>query len=356
MAQILISDPTLRDGNHAVQHKLEREQIRSYAAAANAAGVPIVEVGHGNGLGASSLQVGEAALSDREMLRTAREQLTDSKLGAFGIPGFATRHRDLDVALEEGADVFRVGTHCTEADLTERHMTYLVEQGKPVYGVLMMCHMCSPERLAEEARKMQHYGARGAIVMDSAGALLIDDVRRRVAALIEGTHLEVGYHGHENVSLGVANSIAAVEEGATILDGTARGFGAGAGNTQLEVLVAVLQRLGHETGIDLYKLLDAADLAERELVQTIPTTDSITIVSGLAGVFSGYSRHVRRIAGEFGVDPRDVFFRLGEREVIAGQEDVILEVAAELQASVQVEVQVDVQQVEIQLQIEEGVA
>jgi 4-hydroxy 2-oxovalerate aldolase len=330
MAQILISDPTLRDGNHAVQHRLESEQIRRYAAAANAAGVPIVEVGHGNGLGASSLQVGESLLSDREMLRIAREQLTDSKLGAFGIPGFATMRRDLDVALEEGADVFRVGTHCTEADLTERHITYLCGLGKPVYGVLMMCHMCSPERLVEEARKMASYGALGVIVMDSAGALLIDDVRARVSALVERTDLVVGYHGHENVKLGVANSLAAVEQGATILDGTARGFGAGAGNTQLEVLVAVLQRLGHETGIDLYKMLDAAELAERELVQTLPMTDSVTIVSGLAGVFSGYSRHVRRIAAEFGVDPRDVFFKLGEREVIAGQEDVILEVAAAL--------------------------
>jgi 4-hydroxy 2-oxovalerate aldolase len=336
MAQILISDPTLRDGNHAVQHKLEREQVRAYAAAANAAGVPIVEVGHGNGLGASSLQVGEAALSDREMLRIAREQLTDVQLGAFGIPGFATMRRDLDVALEEGADVFRVGAHCTEADLTERHVTYLCEAGKPVYGVLMMCHMCSPQRLVEEARKMESYGAIGAIVMDSAGALLIDDVRARVAALVEGTGLRIGFHGHENVALGVANSLAAVQEGATILDGTARGFGAGAGNTQLEVLVAVLQRLGHETGIDLYKLLDAADLAERLLVQSIPTTDSVTIVSGLAGVFSGYSKHVRRIAQEFGVDPRDVFFKLGEREVIAGQEDVILEVAAALRAEQQV--------------------
>lgn len=330
MAQILISDPTLRDGNHAVQHRLEPDQIRRYAAAANAAGVPIVEVGHGNGLGASSLQVGEALLSDREMLRIAREQLTDVKLGAFGIPGFATMRRDLDVALEEGADIFRVGTHCTEADLTERHITYLREVGKPVHGVLMMCHMTTVGGLVEEARKMESYGASGAIVMDSAGALLTDDVRRRVSALVEGTGMAIGYHGHDNVSLGVANSIAAVEEGATILDGTARGFGAGAGNTQLEVLVAVLQKLGHDTGIDLYKLLDAADLAERELVRTIPSTDSVTIVSGLAGVFSGYSRPVRRISREFGVDPRDVFFALGKREVIAGQEDVILEIAAAL--------------------------
>lgn len=348
MAQILISDPTLRDGNHAVKHQLSAQQIACYAAAANAARVPVVEVGHGNGLGASSLQVGEAALSDRDMLRIAREQLTDVKLQAFGIPGFATL-RDLDVALEEGADLFRVGTHCTEGDLTERHITYLREHGKPVHGVLMMCHMTTVEDLVEQARKMESYGASGAIVMDSAGALLIDDVRRRVAALVAGTGMAVGYHGHDNVSLGVANSIAAVEEGATILDGTARGFGAGAGNTQLEVLVAVLQRLGHETGIELYKLLEAADLAERELVQTIPTTDSVTIVSGLAGVFSGYSRPVRRIAEQFGVDPRDVFFALGKREVIAGQEDVILEVAAELQAGLQI-------QVDIQMEIREGVA
>jgi 4-hydroxy 2-oxovalerate aldolase len=341
MAEILISDPTLRDGNHAVSHRLESEQIRRYAAAANAARVPIVEVGHGNGLGASSLQVGESLLSDREMLRIAREQLTDVKLGAFGIPGFATMRRDLDVALEEGADIFRVGAHCTEADLTERHITYLREQGKPVFGVLMMCHMCSPERLLEEARRMEAYGAQGAIVMDSAGALLIDDTRRRVAALVQGTGMAIGFHGHENVSLGIANSIAAVEEGATILDGTARGFGAGAGNTQLEVLVAVLMRLGHETGIDLYAMLEAAELAERELVQQLPATDSVTIVSGLAGVFSGYSKHVRRIAQEFGVDPRDVFFALGRREVIAGQEDVILEVAGELREGFQVHVEVE---------------
>lgn len=349
MAEILISDPTLRDGNHAVQHQLGAEQVRRYAAAANAARVPIVEVGHGNGLGASSLQVGEALLSDREMLRIAREQLTDVKLGAFGIPGFATMRRDLDVALEEGVDVFRVGAHCTEADLTERHITYLREVGKPVFGVLMMCHMASVERLAEEARKMAAYGAQGVIVMDSAGALLIDDVRRRVAALIEATGLDVGFHGHENVSLGVANSLAAVEEGARILDGTARGFGAGAGNTQLEVLVAVLARLGHETGIDLYAMLDAAELAERELLQALPATDSVTIVSGLAGVFSGYSKPVRRIAAEFGVDPRDVFFALGQREVIAGQEDVILEVAAALRDGAEV-------QVSFEMRIEEEVA
>jgi 4-hydroxy 2-oxovalerate aldolase len=257
------------------------------------------------------------------------------KLGAFGIPGFATMRRDLDVAIDAGADVFRVGAHCTEADLTERHITYLREQDKEVYGVLMMCHMATPERLCEEARKMESYGAQGVIVMDSAGAFLTADLQDRIRRLVDATSIAIGFHGHNNLCLAVANSVAAVDAGATIVDGTARGFGAGAGNTELEVLVAVLAELGHDTGIDLYKVLDAADLAEQELVQQMPHTDSVGIVSGLAGVFSGYSKPVRRIAREFGVDPRDVFFALGRRDVIAGQEDVILEVAMALRDAVE---------------------
>lgn len=335
MTQILISDPTLRDGNHAVAHQLDEEQIRAYARAANAAGVPIVEVGHGNGLGASSLQVGESLLSDAEMLRIAREELTDVKLGAFAIPGFATMRRDLEGAIAAGSDVFRVGAHCTEADLAERHIGYLRDAGREVYGVLMMSHMAPAERLCEEARKMESYGAQGVIVMDSAGAFLTDELRAKIAALVDATSIAIGFHGHDNLCLAVANSVAAVDAGATILDGTARGFGAGAGNTELEVLIAVLAELGHDTAIDLYKVLDAADLAERQLVRQLPRTDSVGIVSGLAGVFSGYSTPVRRIAKDFGVDPRDVFFALGRREVIAGQEDVILEVATALRDAVE---------------------
>jgi 4-hydroxy 2-oxovalerate aldolase len=335
MPQILISDPTLRDGNHAVAHRLSAEQIRRYAAAANAARLPIVEVGHGNGLGASSLQVGEALLSDEEMLTIAREELTDVRLGAFAIPGFATMRRDLDMAIGVGADVFRVGAHCTEADLTQRHISYLRERDREVYGVLMMCHMASPDRLCEEARKMESYGAQGVVIMDSAGAFLTADLQDRIARLVDSTSIAIGFHGHNNLCLAVANSVAAVDAGATIIDGTARGFGAGAGNTELEVLIAVLAELGHDTGIDLYKVLDAAELAEQELVQRLPRTDSVGIVSGLAGVFSGYSGPVRRIARDFGVDPRDVFFALGRRDVIAGQEDVILEVATALRDAVE---------------------
>lgn len=330
MPRILISDPTLRDGNHAVQHKLNRDQIAAYARAADAAGVPIVEVGHGNGLGASSLQVGESAVCDREMLATARENLRHSKLSVHVMPGFATIKRDLGPAIDLGVDVVRVACHCSEADITQRHIAYVRERGKQVFGVLMMTHMLTRERLAEEALKMESYGAEAIMLMDSAGALLPADVTDRVRTLVQTLGIPIGFHAHNNLGMAVANSIAAIESGATIVDGTARGFGAGAGNTQLEVLVAVLSKMGYDTGIDLYKILDAADLAERELMPAIPAIKSISIVSGLAGVFSGFAKHVARISSQFHVDPRDVFFELGRRRVVAGQEDLIIEVASAL--------------------------
>lgn len=330
MKKIFISDPTLRDGNHAVAHQLSAKQIAVYAAAADAAGVPIVEVGHGNGLGASSLQVGESLVDDITMLTTAREHLTKSKLGIHVIPGFATIQRDLRVAIDLGVDVVRVASHCTEADITQRHLSYVREKGKEAYGVLMMSHMSSAALLVEEAQKMVQYGAEGIIIMDSAGHFLPADVTERIKALVDNLPVPVGFHGHNNLGMAVANSIAAIEVGATILDATARGFGAGAGNTQLEVLIAVLNRLGYTTGIDLYKMLDAADVAEKEVMPSIPVVKSESIVSGLAGVFSGFAKHVTRISKEYNVDQRDVYFALGNRKVVAGQEDLIIEVVMDL--------------------------
>ena len=330
MRQILISDPTLRDGSHAIRHQLTPHQIATYAAAADKAGVPIVEVGHGNGLGASSLQVGESLVSDMEMIKIAREKLTHSKLGIFVLPGFATINKDLKPAIELGVDVVRVATHCTEADLAERHISYAREKGKEVYGALMMTHMVSKEILIEECLKMESYGAQGVILMDSAGAYLPQDVAEKIGALVKVLTIPVGFHAHNNLSLAVANSITAVETGAVILDGTARGFGAGAGNTPIEILVAVLEKMGYSTGINLYNILDASDIAEKELITTMPSMKPISIVSGLAGVFSGFSKHVERVAKEYGIDARDIFFELGKRQVVAGQEDLIVEVAIEL--------------------------
>ncbi len=327
---VLICDPTLRDGNHAVRHQLTCEQISMYAAAANAAGVAVVEVGHGNGLGASSLQVGLSKSDDKSVLDAARLALTSSKLGVHVIPGFATIKKDLHLAMDVGVDVFRIAAHCTEADITERHIGYIREHGREVYGVLMMSHMASEEVLVEEASKMQAYGAEGIIIMDSAGAYLPADVSARIEALVNALGIPVGFHGHNNLGMAIANSIAAVNAGATIIDGTARGFGAGAGNTQLETLIAVFNKLNINTGVDLYKVLDAGDVAESHLVETLPTISSVSIVSGLSGVFSGYIKPVNRIAAEYKLDPRDIFFELGRRKVVAGQEDMIIEVAADL--------------------------
>lgn len=329
---VQIHDPTLRDGHHAVRHQLGREQLRAYAQAANAAGVPVVEVGHGNGLGASSLQVGQALLSDDEMLAVVREALTSSKLGVFMLPGWGTV-QDLKRAIAHEADVVRIGTHCTEGDLAERHLGFLSDAGVEAHGVLLMSHMASPERLAEECARLVGYGARGVGILDSAGHYLPTDVTERIAAIRAAVEVPIMFHGHNNLGLAVANSIAAAEAGAAVLDACARGFGAGAGNTQLEVLVPVLERAGFRTGIDLYRLLDAADIAERELMPAPPTIDSVGIVSGLAGVFSGFKNRVLDVAGREGVDPRDVFFELGRRQAVAGQEDLITEVVLDLRAS-----------------------
>lgn len=327
---IRISDPTLRDGNHAVGHQLTVENIANYCKAADAAGVPILEVGHGNGLGASSLQLGEAKTSDEVALSTAREHLKNSKLGIHVIPGFATIERDLKQALALGVDLVRVASHCSEADICERHISFARGEGVEVWGCLMMSHMISPSMLLEQARKLESYGAEGVIFMDSSGHFMPDDVSIRVETLVDTLGIEVGFHAHNNLGLAIANSVAAVDAGATLLDACARGFGAGAGNTQLEVLVAVLERLSYSTGIDLYKMLDAADLAEHLLMKEIPTINSVSVVSGLAGVFSGFMKPVSRIAKDFNVDPRDIFFELGRRKIVAGQEDIILEVAKEL--------------------------
>lgn len=328
--QILISDPTLRDGNHACAHQLSAEQIAIYCEAADKAGVPIVEVGHGNGLGASSLQVGLSKEDDKTILETARKHLNKSKLGIHVIPGFATIKRDLVKAIDIGVDVIRVASHCTEADITQRHLGYVRERGKEAYGVLMMSHMASASVLVEEAQKMELYGAEGIIIMDSAGAYLPSDVKEKISALVNGLKVPVGFHAHNNLGLAIANSITAIESGAKILDGTARGFGAGAGNAQLEVLVAVLEKMNYVTGIDLYKILDASDIAEKKIMSAVPIIKSDSIVSGLSGVFSGFAKHVTRISNEYEVDPRDVYRELGKRKIVGGQEDIIIEVVMDL--------------------------
>jgi 4-hydroxy 2-oxovalerate aldolase len=290
-------------------------------------------VGHGNGLGASTILVGEAKVSDEKILTISRDNLKNSKLGILVVPGFCTIKLHLARAVDLGVDVFRIASHCTEADVTQRHIDYVRNAGKSAYGVLLMSHMASPAKLVEEARKMASYGAESVIIFDSSGHYLPEDVSERISALVNGLDIPIGFHGHNNLGMAVMNSVAAVRAGASIIEGTIRGFGAGAGNTQLEVLVAVFQRLGWETGIDLYKVLDLAQLAEKEFNPVAASINPLAIVSGLAGVFSGFARLVDKTAKEYNIDPRDIFFELGKRHAVAGQEALIVEVARDLAKS-----------------------
>jgi 4-hydroxy 2-oxovalerate aldolase len=324
---ITVCDATLRDGSHAYSHQITLEQVKAYATAAEAAGFNFLEVGHGNGLGASSLQVGESLVPEAEMLRAAKACLRRTKLSVHIIPGFATINREIAGAIDAGVELFRVGCHCTEADITQRHISHVRSAGREAWGVLMMSHMVSADVLLEETRKMQSYGAQGIVLMDSAGAYFPADVTAKVGLLAEKLEVPVGFHAHNNLGLAVANSLAALEAGARILDGTGRGFGAGAGNAPIELLAAVLIKLGYPTMLDLYKALDAGDLAAKLFAGSLPESNGITIVSGMTGVFSGFAKPVQRAARQFGVDGRDIFFELGKRQVVGGQEDLILEVA-----------------------------
>lgn len=294
------------------------------------AGMHTIIVGHGNGLGASSLQVGLSLLDEQTMLCTAKKNLDCTRLGTYMIPGFGTIADNLAPAVEYGVEVFEIGCHCTEADTTKQHIEYLCGENKEVYGVLMMAHMASPERLLEECRKMRSYGAKGIILMDSAGAFTPEMVTRAIEVICDGIDASIGFHPHNNMGIAVSNAYTAIQAGATIIDGTLRGFGAGAGNCQLEDLVALLKRSGIHTGVDFYRMLDASDQVMPLIMGKEMGQDSISIVSGQAGVFSAFRSHVINAAKEFRVDPRDILVELGKRKAVGGQEDMIPEIAKEL--------------------------
>jgi 4-hydroxy 2-oxovalerate aldolase len=294
------------------------------------AGLYTVIVGHGNGLGASSLQLGFSAHPDIDMLSAARQELHKTKLGVFLLPGFGTIKDDLAPAIDLGVDLVCVASHCTEADTTRQHIEYVRSRGKEAYGILMMYHRASKERLLEEAQKMQDYGAQGIILMDSAGASTPEMVSGAIKHLASNLAIPVGFHGHNNLSMAVAHSLLAIESGATIIDGTLRGFGAGAGNCQLEALIALMQKNGWPVDVDLYKLLDVSEDIVAKIMTQPQEVSSVSIVSGLAGVFSGFAPHVKDAAKRFNVDPRDIFLELGKLKVVGGQEDVIVKVAMNL--------------------------
>jgi 4-hydroxy 2-oxovalerate aldolase len=327
---IYIIDSTLRDGSHAMSHKFTAPTISDYARAAEKANLPLLMVGHGNGLGASSLQLGESLLPDLEMLSVAKNQLKKTQIGAFLIPGYGTIRDDIAPAIDLGINVLMVACHCTEANITRQHLTYAKSRKVTTYGVLMMSHMILAPELLEQAKLMESYGVAGVLLMDSAGAYLPDDVAEKVGLLAGNLHCAVGFHAHNNLGLAIANSVKAVESGATLIDCTSRGIGAGAGNCQQEVIVSVLERLGYHTGLDIYALMDSADKIIAPVMLKPLEINGVTLTSGLAGVFSGFAPHAIRAANQFGVDVRDILLELGKRKVVGGQEDIIIDVAMNL--------------------------
>lgn len=328
--KVMIHDPTLRDGNHAISHSLSVCNIAEYCQAVDGCGLDVVEVGHGNGMGASSLQLGIAKHTDIEMLEIARKNLKVSKLGVHLIPGFA-RISDIETALAIGVDVLRIASHCTEASITESYIDYARSKGAYVQGVLMMTHMATPDRLLVESSKLQSYGANAIILMDSAGNYTPADASAKVGLLSKELNIPIGFHAHNNLGLAVANSLAAVEAGATIIDGCAFGFGAGAGNTQLEVVCAVLERYGFKTDVDVFRLCQALDNLHAESpVKKSPTIKTSNLISGMFGVCSGFEKHVARASAQFNIKPKDIYQELSNRNAVAGQEDMIIAVAANL--------------------------
>lgn len=329
MRNIIITDSSLRDGNHSVKHTISLDSIERYCKFADSVGIPIVEVGHGNGLSASSLLVGKSVNTDKEMLTTARSNLKNSKLGIHMIPGLATID-DAKLAIDYGVDVFRVATHCTEATLSKSHIDYLSKTGKTVYGVLMMSALINADELAQQALIMQEYGAEAIIIMDSTGTYLPYDVQERIRHLKDIGIKQIGFHAHNNLGCAVANSLVAVQSGATLIDGCIRGFGAGAGNAQLEMLIPVFERSGYATNINFEETIKEADRVMEYLVPAHPISTPINILTGLKKLFSGFEKPIVNASKLYNIEYSSLIFELGNRKLVAGQEDLILEIAQKL--------------------------
>jgi 4-hydroxy 2-oxovalerate aldolase len=322
-------DSTLRDGSHAVSHQFTADEVRRVVASLDAAGVPVIEVTHGDGMGGSSFNYGFSHTPETDLLKVAVETARQATIAVLFVPGIGVKD-DLRRAADLGVGMARVATHCTEADISEQHIQLTKDLGMEAIGFLMMAHMTSPEDLAEEARKMASYGADVVYVVDSAGAMTVDDFRRRVAAVKGAVDIDVGVHAHNNLSLAIANSLGAFEEGATNIDGCTTGLGAGAGNCPTEILVATTDKLGLSTGVDTFAMMDAAQDAVRPIRPEMGVIDRDGLMLGYAGVYGSFLLHAKKASERYGVDTRDILVELGRRGMVGGQEDMIIDVALAL--------------------------
>jgi 4-hydroxy-2-oxovalerate/4-hydroxy-2-oxohexanoate aldolase len=329
--KVLLHEMSLRDGMHPKRHQLSLAQMASIATALDEAGVPLIEVTHGDGLGGASINYGFPMHSDREYLEAVCPKMKRAVISALLLPGIGTVD-ELGMAVECGVGCIRVATHCTEADVSKQHIGRARELGVDTVGFLMMAHMISAEELLVQARLMESYGAETVYVTDSAGYMLPDDVTARVGLLRAELRQEtqVGFHGHHNLAMGIANSLAALEAGAARIDGSCAGLGAGAGNTPLEVFVAVLNRLGVEHGVDLYAISDAAEDLVVPLMDRPVRIDRDALILGYAGVYSSFLLFAQRAAEKYGVSSRDILVELGRRRTVGGQEDMIEDLALDM--------------------------
>ena len=331
---ITIVDSTLRDGSHAKSHKFTTAEVARVSHGLAAAGLQVIEVSHGDGLGGSSFNYGFSEIDEFELIRVARGEAGEARLAVLLLPGIGTKD-ELSRAADLGAQVARIATHCTEADIAIQHIELARELGMTAVGFLMMAHMNTPERLAEQATVMANAGANVVYITDSAGALLPATTADRVSALRQALPeaVEVGFHGHQNLYCGVANSLAAIDVGATWIDGCTCGLGAGAGNTPTEVLVAACDKLGIATGIDPLLMMDVAEEVVRPILPRPQVVDRAALLLGYAGVYSSFLLHAERAAERFGVSTKEILLEVGRRKAVGGQEDLVIEIAAELSRS-----------------------
>jgi 4-hydroxy 2-oxovalerate aldolase len=330
--EVRITDSTLRDGSHAMRHQFTEEQVRAVVSALDGAGVQVIEVSHGDGLGGSSFNYGFSLVDEISLIRAAVDEARAARIAVLLLPGVGTVE-DLREAQEAGASVARIATHCTEADVSVQHFAAARDLGMETVGFLMLAHRLDPAGLARQARIMVDAGAECVYVVDSAGALVLSDAQARVQALVAeiGREAQVGFHGHQNLSLGVANSVLAYQAGATQVDGALCALGAGAGNAPTEVLAATFARLGIGTGVDVDGVLAAAEEVVRPFIPRLPWMDRASVVQGYAGVYSSFLLHAQRAAERYGVPAHAILQRVGEAGYVGGQEDMIIDIALQLQ-------------------------
>lgn len=332
MEKIFVADTTLRDGSHTVLHQFSTDDLKRVAKGLDEAGVSIIEVGHGDGLIGSSINYGLSKNNDIEMIKAVSSVVKDAKIAVLLIPGIGTVEA-LEKAKEAGATAVRVATHVTEADISAQHIRAAKEMGLFTVGFLMMAHMGDVDKVVEEAKKMESYGADVVYCTDSAGAMLPEDVREKIGALKKNLNVPIGFHSHNNLGLAIGNCVAAIEAGATYIDGSLSGFGAGAGNTSTETLIGVLNKMGIDHNCDLYKAMDVSvnelkPVAESHGINLYINHDSMML--GYAGVYSSFMLHAKKASERFGVDYRDIIVELGKKKAVGGQEDWIVEIASKI--------------------------